>query len=186
MSEKILLLLMELFAIAGRGSAEDEMARRKMEEEFLGLTLSIEKAKEYLTFYDTCVQKYHRDELGKEDGDALRTSQALDICSDLIGVLSQKQKIVVIVRLIEYVHVAKTRSDQELTFLRIVYKALKIDSEEYEQIFHLVATISIYLVLVSDNEIMKRNYFKIRSIFHLDPTGFEQEEVCDLHNFRPE
>lgn len=55
MSERILLLLMELFAVAGRGSKDDELVRRKMEEEFLRLTLDEKKANEYLEFYDSCI-----------------------------------------------------------------------------------------------------------------------------------
>ena len=48
MRENILRLLMELFAIIGEAHPEKALARRKMEEEFLRQTLSLEKAKEFL------------------------------------------------------------------------------------------------------------------------------------------
>ncbi len=139
MSERILLLLMELFAIAGRGSKDDELVRRKMEEEFLRLTLDEKKANEYLEFYDSCIQAYHDDENPETEKHTSRSNRIGAISTDLNEALTQKQKMIVIVRLIEYVFVAAHVKEEELAFLNTIYSSLRVPESDFQLVLNLLA-----------------------------------------------
>jgi ABC-type multidrug transport system ATPase subunit len=140
MSERILLLLMELFAIAARGSKEDELARRNMEEEFLNQTLEKEKANSFLAFYDKCLKEYHQGTDANDDGAVSRSNRIGAISTDLNEALTQKQKMVVMVRLVEYVFVASAIQNEELAFLNSICNALKVPESDYQVLFSLASS----------------------------------------------
>lgn len=139
MSERILLLLMELFAIAARGSKEDELARRKMEEEFLNETLEKDKAESFLAFYDKCLSEYHTTDSSNDESAANRSNRIGAISTDLNEALTQKQKMVVIVRLVEYVFIASVVKESELDFLNSIRNALKVPESDYEVLYKLAS-----------------------------------------------
>lgn len=144
MSERILLLLMELFAIAARGSKEDELARRKMEEEFLNETLETDKAESFLAFYDKCLHEYHKTDTSDSESATNRSNRIGAISTDLNEALTQKQKMVVIVRLVEYVFVASNIRESELDFLNSIRNALKVPEADYKVLYSLASNSEVF------------------------------------------
>jgi len=137
MSEKILKALMQLFAIIARPESK-KTERRSVVELFLNQQLNQELAEEYLRvfdyFYELNQSKNNNEKLIKK-----RTSSSsvrvLKICTEINKELTQKQKIVVLIRLLEFI---KSDSEeitfQELEFVNTVSETFNIQLDEYKRI----------------------------------------------------
>lgn len=133
MSERILKALMQLFAIIAKVDGVTS-ASRGIVESFLKQQLNIELVEEYLKLFDEFVEQHHQVSKRK-DGTAKRTSLAsvkvLRICTQINEELAQKQKVVVLLRLIEFVHSSNEISEQELEFVQTVSETFNIDPAEF-------------------------------------------------------
>ena len=124
---------MQLFAIIAKVDGVTS-ASRGIVESFLKQQLNIELVEEYLKLFDEFVEQHHQVSKRK-DGTAKRTSLAsvkvLRICTQINEELAQKQKVVVLLRLIEFVHSSNEISEQELEFVQTVSETFNIDSAEF-------------------------------------------------------
>jgi ABC transport system ATP-binding/permease protein len=137
MSEKILKALMQLFAIIARPESK-KTERRLIVELFLRQQLNEELANEYLRvfdyFYEINQSKNINENLIKK-----RTSSSsvrvLKICTEINKELTQKQKTVVLVRLLEFIKSdSEEITDQELEFVDTVSETFNIQLDEYKRI----------------------------------------------------
>lgn len=133
MSERILRALMQLFAIIAKVDGVTS-ASRGIVESFLKQQLSLELVDEYLKVFDEFLEQHHQVSKRK-DGTAKRTSLAsvkvLRICTQINEELAQKQKVVVLLRLIEFIHSSNEISEQELEFVQTVSETFNIESAEF-------------------------------------------------------
>lgn len=133
MSERILKALMQLFAIV---ADVDDLSNksRSIVELFLKQQLSLESVPEYLKLYDEFLEAHHKISQKKE-GKKKRTSvnsvKVLKICTQINAELTQKQKIVVLIRILEYLHSEKGLSEQEMEFVTTVADTFNISKEEF-------------------------------------------------------
>ncbi|MBN2683619.1 MAG: ATP-binding cassette domain-containing protein [Bacteroidales bacterium] len=137
MSENILKALMQLFAIIARpeSNAGD---RRKVVESFLKQQLNRELVDEYLKvfdeFYDVYQKKQSETEKRKKSI-SLSSVKVLKICTAINEELTQKQKIVVLIRLLEFIKSEGTEiTDQEFEFVETVADTFHITIDEYKRI----------------------------------------------------
>ncbi len=150
MSERILRALMRLFAIIAKvddldaASLSEEITSskgRKIVKLFLRQELSAELVNKYLKQFDADLNTHHGFQK-KKDGKKKRTSvnsvKILRICSEINEELTQRQKIVVLVRLIEFVNANDSVNEQELEFVTTVADAFNVDTEEYKTIYTFV------------------------------------------------
>jgi ABC transport system ATP-binding/permease protein len=150
MSERILRALMQLFAIIARvdeiddDSTAEEITSskgRKVVELFLRQELTPELVQQYLLLFDQHLNA-HQGSNKSKDGKRKRTSvnsvKILRICSEINEELTQRQKIIVLVRLIEFIHANDHVNEQELEFVNTVSDAFNVKSEEYQNIFDFV------------------------------------------------
>lgn len=134
MSERILKALMQLFAIIARvdGITNDG---RAIVQGFLKQQLSSDLVDQYLTIFDEFLEAHHATSK-KKDGSAKRTSlnsvKVLKICTQINAELTQKQKVVVLMRLIEFIHASFEISEQELEFVQTVADTFNIDPDEFK------------------------------------------------------
>ncbi|OFX19937.1 MAG: hypothetical protein A2033_19010 [Bacteroidetes bacterium GWA2_31_9] len=138
MSERILKALMQLFAIIAppESNATD---RRSVVESFLKQLLNQELVKEYLKvfdeYYDVYQKKQTEGTTKKKKNISLSSVKVLKICTAINEELTQKQKLVVIVRLLEFIKSDfQEISEQELEFVETVADAFHIDLEEYSRV----------------------------------------------------
>ena len=116
MSERILKALIQLFAIVAR---VDNIGNdgRTVVKVFLTQSLNAELVETYLQLFDEYVEKHQKISKRKEGKERKRTSvnsvKVLRICSQINEELAQKQKMVVLLRLIEFVF-SEEYSDQEI------------------------------------------------------------------------
>jgi len=140
MSERILKALMQLFAIIARvddeesGETDHQGGGRKIVELFLKQQLSLELVDEYLKLFDEFLEA-HQGNSAKKDGKRKRTSvnsvKILKICTQINEELAQKQKIIVLIRIIEFINENHTVTEQELEFAETVAETFNISKEEY-------------------------------------------------------
>jgi ABC-type multidrug transport system ATPase subunit len=133
MSEKILQALMQLFAIVA--NAERLTAQgRSIVTSFLTQQLSQSHVNKYLAVFDEYLSTLQ----GKADPTKVKkrvsvnSVKVLRICTDINSELDQKQKYIVLIRLIEFAYSSDEEiSEQESEFLNIVSETFNISAQEY-------------------------------------------------------
>ncbi|MDR2887756.1 MAG: ATP-binding cassette domain-containing protein [Bacteroidales bacterium] len=134
MSEKILEILIQLFAIIARpDSNADE--RKRVVAAFLQRMLNRELVQKYLSTYDAAYEearkKLERSSYEKREGAIAIRIQKL--CREINeqGQLAQNQRIVVIVQALEFCKSGGEASRHELGFINALAEGLNITAEEY-------------------------------------------------------
>ncbi len=129
MSEELLKALMKLFALA---SDVDDITQqsRVIVENYLKQELNAELVPTYLKLYDKFIQEIHHGDLRQEE--ALGASNVKEVCGKINSVLEQKQKIVILIRLLEYILADENVSEHEFQFLLLTAKTFNIPVDEFE------------------------------------------------------
>ncbi len=161
MSEKILEALMQLFAIIAKPEslAAD---RRAVVESFLSKQLNQELVAEFLEVYDMYFNKFTEED-GKKTKKASRilarrSVRVLKICTAINEELTQQQKVVVLIQLLEFIKADNEKvTEQELEFLFTVADTFNIAAEEYESIREFVLNDdklipSVHFLFVDDSK----------------------------------
>ena len=134
MSERILKALMQLFAIIARVDGVTNSGR-VIVQSFLKQQLNQELVDQYLRLFDEFLESHHQVSK-KKDGSAKRTSmnsvKVLKICTQINAELTQTQKVVVLIRLIEFINSNTEISEQEQEFVDTVSDTFNIPTEEYK------------------------------------------------------
>lgn len=138
MSEKILLTLMQLFAIIAKPHTNDA-ERRGIVEAFLRRLLNQELLNKYLSVYDNAYNEA-RKKLEKSSAERREGAIAVRIrklCNEIIeeGQLDQEQRIVVVIQALEFCRSGNGQPDSvELGFINTLAEGLFISQEEYSLI----------------------------------------------------
>lgn len=133
MSDRILRALMQLFAIIARPDS-DAGDRKPVVEDFLKQQLNKELVEKYLKVFEVYYDQYqarNNREGKKRQTIAASSVKVLKICSEINAELAQKQKVVVLVRLLEFINTEDVITDQELEFVSTVGDAFNITTEEF-------------------------------------------------------
>jgi len=136
MSEKLLKAMMQLFAIIADIDELNNKSRIVVEH-FLKQRLALDQVEIYLGHYDKYLETHHKvstKKEGKRKKTSLNSVKVLKICTQINGELEQRQKIFVLLRLVEYINTDKTPTDQELEFVDTVSDVFNIPSEELSDI----------------------------------------------------
>ena len=144
MSEKILKALLKLFAIIAR--VEGQMADgrpggRGIVERFLRQQFDREQVGPHLLAFDAFVQAYHNSGGENRKGrkrTSLNSVKVLKICTEINEELTHRQKFVVLVHLLEFIHEGGEVAEQELEFVNTVAETFNIGHGEYERIQRFV------------------------------------------------
>ena len=166
MSEQILRALMQLFAIIAKVDGVTNTGRNIVQL-FLKQQLNQELVDQYLTVFDDFLESHHQ-VAKKKDGTAKRTSlnsvKVLKICTEINKELEQNQKIVVLIRLLEFIHSSNDISEQENEFVTTVAETFNIPTEEFNNLKYFVEgkqpSIDARELLVINNNEQNRNNFK--------------------------
>src|ERR1700722_2181592 len=134
MSERILRALMQLFAIIAKAEAGENKKGSEVVQSFLKEQLNLELVQQYLALYEQYLDELHQTAKRKDGGEkrlSLNSVKVLRICADINKELAQKQKIVVLIRLIEFVNSESGISPQELEFITTVSESFNISTDEF-------------------------------------------------------
>jgi len=140
MSERILKALMQLFAIIANPKSNTR-DRRPIVESFLEQQLNNELVDEYLKVFDfyyiTHQQKY-KSNVRSEKRTAASSVRVLTICTEINKELTQKQKLIVVIRLLEFINSDVEITPQELEFVSTVADTFHIPYDEFESLKRFV------------------------------------------------
>lgn len=189
MSERILKALMQLFAIIAKVDEIEETELeenitdatpavtsskgRKIVEMFLNQELSSDLVEEYLFLFDEFLNSHHgksKKKKGKRKRTSLASVKVLKICTQINEELAQKQKIIVLVRLLEFINANDVVTEQELEFVETVADTFNIEREEFERIRQFVDTHntskidSEYFLYITNKE--KESLTEAKHIYH--------------------
>jgi ABC-type multidrug transport system ATPase subunit/uncharacterized tellurite resistance protein B-like protein len=142
MSEEILRALMQLFAIIAKQDEGVEITQVEYVKNFLQQQLSDEKVKEYFTLFEehagligTGIEEEEEEEKDKKKLTSVRDSvRILGLCKKINKTLTQKQKVVVLVRLFEIVNADRKFTDQRMAIINTVAEVFKVSKEEFSSI----------------------------------------------------
>ena len=136
MSERILRALMQMFSIIAKVDGISNTGR-SIVETFLKSQLNKEQVDKYLLVFDEFIETQQASSK-KKDGSAKRTSlnsvKVLKICTQINQELEQNQKIIVLIRLLEFIHSSEEISEQENEFVTTVADTFNISLDEYNQL----------------------------------------------------
>jgi ABC-type multidrug transport system ATPase subunit len=139
MSEEILKALTQLFAIITKQDGGVTERERQFVINFFETELDRDSIKEYVELYDQF------SEYGKDEGRVRLTSvkdsvKTLGICKKINKTLTQKQKVVVLIKLLELVGTDKNFSSQRMEIINTVSTVFNIVQYEYQLIESFVIT----------------------------------------------
>ena len=148
MSERILQALMQLFAIIAKVDISEDNEEISADESsknivklFLQQDLTSELVSQHLTIFDDFIKERHGTSR-KKDSKRKRTSvnsvKVLRICTQINEELEQRQKVIVLIRILEFVFADDQHSTKEFEFAETVADTFNIEKEEYQEIFEFV------------------------------------------------
>ncbi len=142
MSEEILKALTQLFAIITKQDGGVTERERQFVINFFQTELDRDSIKEYIVLYDQFSGYGKADD---DDGKSKLTSvkdsvKTLGICKKINKTLTQKQKVVVLIKLLELVSTDKNFSPQRMEIINTVSTVFNIDKDEYQLIESFVTT----------------------------------------------
>jgi ABC transport system ATP-binding/permease protein len=140
MSERILKALMQLFAIIANPKSHTR-DRRPIVKSFLEQQLNKVLVDEYLKIFDlyyvTHQQKF-KTSARTEKKTAASSVKVLTICTAINKELTQKQKLIVVIRLLEFINSENEITQQEFEFVSTVADTFHIPKNEYESLKNFV------------------------------------------------
>jgi len=138
MSEEILKALMQLFAIISKQDEGATENQRNFVASFLASQLNKDKVTEYLGLYDSqSAKEKEKNTNGVRSGKltAMKDSvKTLAICRKINKTLSQKQKVIVLIRIFELLKAENLYTEQRLGIIETVSTVFNISNEELELI----------------------------------------------------
>jgi len=137
MSEKILKALLQLFAIIAKtGHSEGPATGHDAVHRFLSRQFTPQAVKEHMLLFEAYVSAFHNSG-GKSDQGRKRTSvnsvKVLKICTEVNEELNQRQKVVVLVYLLELVHAKGGWLPQEREFVGTVAETFNIEEAIFDR-----------------------------------------------------
>ncbi len=136
MSERILKALMQLFAIIA-GPQGNNRNGRNIVESFLKQQLNQDILDSYLKLYDgfyALYQKKQATEEKKAKTLSLSSVKVLKICTQINEELDLRQKVVVLIRLLEFIKSDLEISHQELEFIYTVADIFHFNTDEFDHL----------------------------------------------------
>jgi len=135
MNETILRALMQLFAISASLTKDiDFQKARNIAETYLSLQFNQELVDKYLLLFDKYCHSFSTKFVGDPEKE-LFTNHSITIkkiCKQIIEGLTQKDKFIILIRLLEFVFIDKIITDEENDFIETVAQAFNISGEEFE------------------------------------------------------
>jgi ABC-type multidrug transport system ATPase subunit len=182
MNEPILRALIQLFALISDIGNINEISTREKDvvRSFLARHLNSELVDRYMKIFDEYLDLYYnqeaiRESAGDRDISSQKAIRIKRICERINKELRQKQKIYVIIQLIDFISYGKEITDNELDFLMTLALALNIPENEYRNIksFIIDPVSKVHekekLLLINNSQSCK--YRKIKHIYNSNFSG---------------
>ncbi|MEJ7643573.1 MAG: ATP-binding cassette domain-containing protein [Chryseolinea sp.] len=155
MSEEILKALTQLFAIITKQDGGVTEGERQFVINFFQTELDRDSVKEYVELYDQFSGYGKEEDPGKVKLTSVKDSvKTLGICKKINKTLTQKQKVVVLIKLLELVATDKNFTPQRMEIINTASSVFNIEQDEYQLIESFVITAETSSLNYSDILIM--------------------------------
>ncbi|MCR5454650.1 MAG: ATP-binding cassette domain-containing protein [Bacteroidales bacterium] len=139
MSESILKALMQLFAIIAASKKDDQQATHLIVEGFLSHELRHDLVASYMKLYMSMYEQLRaRKSSGGKTMKVLSSSstKVLVICDAINKELVQRQKVFLLVRMLEFVRIGTAAADnsEQLNFVQSIARAFNVSEEEFNEL----------------------------------------------------
>ncbi len=151
MSESILKALIQLFALIARIdiSNKDEMVGREIVKSFLKERLPNNLVNKYLLEFDNYLEKYQKISKvknGLQKRTAVNSVKILRVCTQINEELTQRQKTIVLIRLLEFIYTHEEVSELEEEFINTVADTFNFDMSEFQLAKYFVEEKEVELI----------------------------------------
>jgi len=188
MTESILKALMRLFAIVTQIHPEQKLSQaRTIVESYLRQLVSPPKISQYLIMFDFYHSSLREREVKTGEKQlSLFSVKSIIICENINNVLDQKQKLLILMQLLEILNLKEVTLNEDIDFVRTIASAFKFDESVFQSCKSFVLD-SLYeipekgslLIIDSKNETyyagikhLYREYFKGKLVFlHIEPAN---------------
>ncbi len=185
MSEEILKALMQLFAIIAKQDEGVETTQVEYVKNFLQQQLREEDVNEYFNLFEqhAGLVEGEEEEVTVEEKNKIKLTSVRDsvrilgLCKKINKTLTQRQKVVALVRLFEIVNADRKFTDQRMAIINTVAEVFKVSKEEFTSIESFVIKNEpeelddINILIISDKSTHFKNAKKIK-IKELDQNIF--------------
>tara|TARA_R110002096_G_scaffold432341_4_gene649086 strand:- start:8306 stop:11371 length:3066 start_codon:yes stop_codon:yes gene_type:complete len=170
MSERILKALMQLFAIVANVGKDTTNS-----EEFVRLFLDEQLNKDLVDEYLQVYNRFHEEQNKKREGlkarkrTSLNSVKVLKICMEINKELTQKQKMYVLIQLLEFIYQNNNDTEQAIEFVETVADSFNISQKDYLLSKDFVSLpinqmpFTEEVLLISSEEKSKGNHFHIQA-----------------------
>lgn len=163
MSEEILKALTQLFAIITKQDGGVTQNERQFVINFFQTELDQDTIKEYLELYDT-ISGYKTQGIAETDKKKLTSVKdsvkTLGICKKINKTLTQKQKAVVLIKLLELIGSDKNFTPQRIEIINTVSAVFNIEQDEYKLIEKFIIAEQIDHLNFADILVLNSSYEK--------------------------
>ena len=138
MSERILKALIQLFAIIARVDPREQdgtLNGRQIVESFLRERLPNKLYSRYMVLFEEYLESYQKISKiknGEHKRTAVNSVKILRICTQINEELTQRQKTIVLIRLLEFIHTHDEVRELEQEFIDTVASTFNFDMDEYK------------------------------------------------------
>lgn len=174
MSEEILKALTQLFAIITKQDGGVTEKERNFVIRFFQQELDQDSVKEYLELYDSFAG-YNKEEIAEGDKKEQKLTSVRDsvktlaICKKINKTLTQKQKVVVLIKILELVGSDKNFTPQRMEIIDTISTVFNIVKDEYKLIESFV---------LEENEVNLHNFEDILTVSsHSEEDNFDLKYV---------
>ncbi len=137
MSEKILKALLQLFAIIAKVDGSTAASRSGVSvARFLRQQFTPDQAAAHMTVFESFVKAFHNSGGASSQGrkrTSLNSVKVLKICAQVNEELTQRQKFIVLVHLLELIHSDGEVGEQEQEFVSTVADSFNIQQAEFQR-----------------------------------------------------
>ncbi|MBN1598564.1 MAG: ATP-binding cassette domain-containing protein [Bacteroidales bacterium] len=169
MSEEILKALMQLFAIVAKQDEGVESTQVEYVKTFLQQQLTAEKVAEYYALFEKNAGLTDEEERKSKLTSVKDSVRILGLCKKINKTLTQKQKVIALVRLFEIVNADRKFTDQRLAIINTVAEVFNITQEEFKSIESFVVETETSklddgnILIINDNHDHYKNAKKIKT-----------------------
>lgn len=134
MSEEILKALMQLFAIIAKQDEGVEKTQVEYVKNFLQQQITADKVSEYFALFEEHANVADDDQRKNRLTSVKDSVRILGLCKKINKTLTQKQKVVALVRLFEIVNADRKFTDQRMAIINTVAEVFNISQDEFKSI----------------------------------------------------
>ncbi len=138
MSEEILIALTRLFAIISKQDKGVSRQERDYVITFFKERLDTQTIKKYISLYDNFTKEKRKRVRDKDKVSVAESVKTLALCRRINKTLDQKQKVIVLVKLLEMLNADKNFAPERMSIIQTVADTFNIPEEEHEHIKNFV------------------------------------------------